>query len=143
MKQLVALFLVCRFAFGVTASADGVDIDNLTNDALLSLHNQINLKLFGTALVNGIEIPQGFYEVGIDIPAGSYVITLCGEKFSCNTEIFENLDEAFIFFGSLDSKENNPSSIKISLKEGQLLDVDLGYSQGTITIKAWSAFLAS
>lgn len=70
---LFVLILIPLFAF-----ADLPDISELSNEELLALSYDINLRLFSKELFNGVTVPQGRYIIGEDIPSGVYRIEITG-----------------------------------------------------------------
>lgn len=72
MKKLLSLILALALLLPAAALADLPDISGLTDDELLELNHQIQLRLFSEQLVNGVEVPAGEYTVGSDLPAGVY-----------------------------------------------------------------------
>lgn len=143
MKKLIVLLLVCLLTFGTVVSAESINIDTLTHDELLSLHSQIALKLFGEALATGIELPSGEFEGGVDIPVGSYVITVCGEKARVHISVYEGLQrDAHLYYHQGRSDDFVPDMVKVTVEEGQYL-VITDRTDSKITITPWSMFLTN
>ena len=141
MKKLIALCLVCLMSFSMIASAESINIANLTHDELLSLHKQITLELFGEALISGIELPSGEYEGGVDIPIGSYVISVCGEKARVHISVYEGLQrEQHLYYHQGSSNDFIPDAVKVTIKEGQYLVVT-DRTDSKITIAPWATYL--
>lgn len=75
MKRTIALFcaLVLLLAFAPAAFAD-VDLSGMSYDELVALKDQINLAIWNSEKWQEVEVPQGVWEVGADIPAGKWTI---------------------------------------------------------------------
>ena len=74
MKKLIAITLILAMIVSAAALADLPDISGLTNEELIELNHQIQMRLFSEKLAEGVNIPVGTYTIGEDIPAGSYRI---------------------------------------------------------------------
>ena len=82
MKKILAIILVVALILPAAAFADIPDISSLTNDELLTLNHEIQLRLFSEKLVNGIQIPAGKYIIGEDIPEGIYRVETADKVLS-------------------------------------------------------------
>lgn len=76
MKKLITFFLILTLVVPAAALADLPDISGLSQDELIELSHQIQLRLFNEKLVNGVVVPVGTYIIGEDIPEGSYRLEL-------------------------------------------------------------------
>ena len=72
MKKLLTIILAMALILPAISLAELPDISGLTDDELLELDRQIQLRLFGDRISGGVEINPGQYIVGEDIPSGSY-----------------------------------------------------------------------
>ena len=72
MKKLIVFFLIIALAMPAAALTDLPDISGLSQEELIELNHQIQLRLFSEKLIDGVEVPEGEYLVGEDIPAGIY-----------------------------------------------------------------------
>ena len=145
MKRLIVILSCIVLMFlNLTALGGGIDISKLSNEELKSLYQEISLKLFGNNLVNGIEIPAGLYEGGVDIPVGSYVITLYGKDASARIKVLEWIDgeERSIFTEVINNTEETQSHLKISINKGNLLSIEASSTE-SINIKAFASLLGS
>ena len=82
MKKILAIILAVALILPAAVFADIPDISSLTNDELLTLNHEIQLRLFSEKLVNGIQIPAGKYIVGEDIPEGIYRVETADKVLS-------------------------------------------------------------
>lgn len=94
MKKLISLILsiVCLL-IPVLCIAE-IDLSGMNYDELIALKEQINLAIWNSQEWEEVEVPQGVWIVGKDIPAGHWTIK-CPDGWR-KTEINwgENIDEA-------------------------------------------------
>ena len=72
MKKLIAVFLLL-LALPFAAQAD-VDLSGMSYDELVALSDQINLAMWNSQEWQEVEVPQGIWLVGEDIPEGHWTI---------------------------------------------------------------------
>lgn len=72
MKKL-AVVLVLLLALPVFAQAD-VDLSGMTFDELVALREKIDLAIWNSQEWQEVTVPQGIWEVGVDIPEGHWTI---------------------------------------------------------------------
>lgn len=142
MKRSI-IVLVCMVFIGINGVvlSEAIDIDKLSHDDLVSLHRDVGLKLYGEALLKGVEMPEGEYEGGVDLPIGSYVITVSGKNIFCILDLYENSKKETRIFSNSPASENDiPFSVKVTVREGQYLSIKrYVHREGTITIQAFSS----
>lgn len=68
MKRILALVLVLMVLTG-TVYAGSVDLSGMTFDELVALKAQINLAIWNSKEWQEVEVPQGVWKIGEDIPA--------------------------------------------------------------------------
>lgn len=75
MKKVITICITLAliFALAVPALAD-VDLSGLSFEELVALKSQIDLELFSRDEWQSVEVPQGLYLVGQDIPAGKWTV---------------------------------------------------------------------
>lgn len=75
MKKLITfcMTLALVLALAPAAFAD-VDLSGMTFDELVALREQIDLAIWSSQEWQEVEVPQGLYKVGADIPAGKWTI---------------------------------------------------------------------
>ena len=73
MKRVLAIILVCIGLVGM-AHAETVDLSGMSYDELVALKDQINLAIWNSSEWQEVEVPQGVWVVGEDIPAGKWTI---------------------------------------------------------------------
>lgn len=78
MKRILALILTIAAMMAVPLSAHAeekkIDLSGLTYDELVELKDQINLAMWECDEWQEVEVPQGVWKVGEDIPAGHWTI---------------------------------------------------------------------
>lgn len=75
MKRFLSLALVCLFFVTLAPAAfANVDLTGMTYDELVALKDQINLAIWNSAEWQEVEVPQGVWQVGADIPAGKWTL---------------------------------------------------------------------
>lgn len=91
MKKFLALTLVCLF-LAPAAVADVPDISGLTFDELITLREQINLAIWQSEVWQEVTVPAGVWEIGKDIPAGTWSVRVPSESMSAFVYLFERPD---------------------------------------------------
>lgn len=108
------------------ADTAGLDLDSMSVEDLVSLRDTINAKIGEKGGDN--VLPQGTYEVGKDIKAGSFKVMCCaGYDMSCfnvysSKEDHDNMENVVQDSVSYDKGD----SAMINLDEGDYLDVTWG-----------------
>ena len=94
MKKLICALLAVVLAgcLILPACAEGIDLSALTWEELLELKAQITMEQLSRDEWEEVEVHQGVYKVGEDIPAGKWTIT-CKTGYSCYFEFGEHLDD--------------------------------------------------
>lgn len=92
MKKIICaiLSLAIIMALPAAAFADGIDLSALTWEELLELKAAITLEQWSRDEWEEVEVPQGVYKVGEDIPAGKWTITCKTGKY-CDIEFGDKL----------------------------------------------------
>ncbi len=72
MKKIIALVLVLLSLASVSFAE--LDLSGMTYDELVALKDQINLAIWNSNEWQEVEVPQGVYVIGEDIPAGKWTI---------------------------------------------------------------------
>ena len=137
MKRLLSvLLLLCLLP--VLSFAYDPDLSSLSFDELISLREQVNLALFNSDGWQSVEVPAGFYQIGIDIPAGHWTITpapdnrfnLCyADKTNASlSDIGPGWDSINGWNGILSSKKN---------KDGSWRDTEYPHSLDLLLTEGW------
>ena len=73
MKKIITVMLLC-LVFVAPVYAEGIDLAGLSFAQLVELKDQINLAIWNSNEWQEVEVPQGVWVVGEDIPAGKWTI---------------------------------------------------------------------
>lgn len=84
MKKLVgitlALVIILSVFTVVRADSEKIDLSGMTYDELVALKDRINLAIWQSDEWQEVEVPQGVWKVGEDIPAGKWTIKALPSK---------------------------------------------------------------
>lgn len=75
MRRILSLAIcaIMMMAISITGFAD-FDLSGMSYDELVALKDQINLAIWNSNEWQEVEVPQGVWKVGEDIPAGKWEI---------------------------------------------------------------------
>jgi len=102
MKKLIAFILILTLAVPAAALADLPDISGLSEEELIELNHQIQMRLFNEKLINGVDVPAGEYTVGTDLPEGTYRMVIVFPSAGGHMSVFKSeeqksaIDESFL-----------------------------------------------
>jgi len=133
---LFALLLLCSSAFAQTP-----DLSDMSFDELISLKDSINLAIWNCAEWEEVTVPQGVWQIGVDIPAGHWSLKAADGVHSY-VKYGSFLDESGVSI-SYDSKDyiykniysttysqynanEHRSEIDIAMKDGAYIVIDSG-----------------
>lgn len=75
MKRLITICVTLALVLALAPAAfAAVDLSSMTFDELVALKDQIDLAIWNSQEWQEVEVPQGLYKVGEDIPAGKWTI---------------------------------------------------------------------
>lgn len=75
MKKFFACFLTAALILALSPSAFAEwDLSGLSLEELVALKDQINLAIWNSQEWQEVEVPQGIYKVGSDIPTAKWTI---------------------------------------------------------------------
>lgn len=144
MKRLVSMFL-CMLLVPMYALAD-VDLSGMTYDELVALKDKINLALWQSDEWQEVEVPQGIWVVGEDIPVGKWTIRHTdgvSNTYVIWSDAIDASGASLSYSGKLYESERvydpdnkyydkgNPTEVTWDLKEGQYLMVSDGIATFT------------
>ncbi len=92
MKRIITLVLVLLCLAGV-ASAEAPNLSGMSYEELVALKEQINLAIWNSQEWQEVEVPQGVWVVGKDIPAGKWTIK-AADGITANVYWGDELDES-------------------------------------------------
>lgn len=78
MKKIISMFLVLLMAF--PAFAEDIDLSGLSYAELVALKDRINLAMWECDEWQEVDVPEGLWVIGEDIPVGHWSITVPGKK---------------------------------------------------------------
>jgi len=106
------------------AADSSSDISDMTNDELIELNHQIQLRLFSEQLVNGVKIPAGIYTVGVDFPAGTYRIEYMPKSDTSFISLLAYNQDPFMQFSTILGYTGSNEIGKLELPDGAYFEVD-------------------
>ena len=80
MKRFLSFMTIFVLAMSFFASAESVDLTAMSYEELVALRDQINLAIWNSSTWEEVDVPQGVYVVGSDIPAGHWTVK-CSEDW--------------------------------------------------------------
>lgn len=132
MKKII-ITLAALFVLSIPclALAD-VDLTGMSYDDLVALKDQINLAMWQCEEWQEVTVPQGVWQVGVDIPVGHWTIKAYD---GANTSIKygARLDETGldIGFGDSDVYKSVKSPLRSTFKQGDdLVQIDIDAKDG-------------
>lgn len=145
MKRFICVLLVlCVVPF--FSLSESIDLSVLSFDELRVLQTRISQELTTRPEWKGVTVPEGFYEVGVDIPAGKWEIK-CGEKSSfgyVSVQYGNNVTDSGAMLlmpmewtGLIykDGQGMNRESLTLNLSEGYFLEIKMGQAVFSIPEK--------
>ena len=124
MKRFISLLLLVSvmFLFGF---AYAEDLSKLDDEQLIALSVAVNSEIIQRNLNKKVKVPTGTYIVGQDIPAGDYTIRPTGTFL--RVDIYEGEVKLGNRTGIFSANQEEIIG-KISLKEGQIVEISFGGS---------------
>ncbi len=117
--RIITLFLAIHFSVLSAASAETINLSNLSYNELLELRQQVDFAIAQTREWKQVIVSPGEYIVGIDIPAGSYTVDLCGSL--ANIEVYSDGKR---IHGHCLTKSDRVG--KLPLQDGQIVRIEYG-----------------
>lgn len=140
MRKILALVLILLSLVSVSFAESTFDLSGLSYDELVALKDKINLAMWQSEEWQEVEVPQGVYVVGEDIPAGKWTIKAAdgvkvyvywgdalnetGTELSFNGKLYEyeslySADHRFY-------EKGDTTEVSWDMKDGQYFIVDDG-----------------
>lgn len=121
MKRLVSLLLTCLILFSI-ALAESVDLDAMSDEALIELQGEIDAEMASRSIIGQI-IYEGRYIVGDEIQAGTYNVFCLESVENDDVDIdLSGVEDLITDWINLDVGE----AYHIRLENGTILDVNRG-----------------
>lgn len=139
MKRILAAMIILALAFPAAALAEA-DLSGMTYEELVALREQLNLAIWNSDEWQQVTVPQGVWEIGVDIPAGHWTIgaadgayallTWCEKLNDLKTDadLHSPMSIAFIKSPTMSNYEENSDKVRVDweLTEGTYLIVSEG-----------------
>lgn len=75
IRSIISIFILLILLSTFTlASAETIDLSGMTYDELVALKDHINLAIWNSQEWQEVTVPQGVWQVGVDIPAGTWTV---------------------------------------------------------------------
>ena len=74
MKQLICIVAALLLILGAAAQAESIDLSGLSFEELAQLRDRCQLEMLKRDEWQQVTVPQGVWRVGVDIPAGKWMI---------------------------------------------------------------------
>lgn len=141
MKRLVCIALL--FALLALPACAEIDLTGLSFAELVELQGRLNLAIWNCQEWQEVTIPQGLWEVGVDIPAGHWTITAAdgawatvawGDRLNRRNSGIDNTWNGSFYelviltspsFSGYDEGSDR-ASVSWQLKSGQFIEIDSG-----------------
>lgn len=81
MKKIICalIFIAIVLSLSAAAFAESIDLSTLSWEELLELKTQLTMEQWSREEWQEVEVPNGLYTVGKDIPAGKWVVSSAGD----------------------------------------------------------------
>lgn len=127
MKKII-LFLALAMLLPAFALAD-VDLTGMSYDELVSLSKQVGMAIMQSDEFDSVTVPKGIWEVGVDIPEGTWIITPANQM--CMIVYGKSIDESGNDMNQYDSGNsgsdlyNSNDSWRLTAKAGNYICVKI------------------
>ena len=118
------LLMLPAFAFAE------VDLSGMSYDELVSLSKQVGMAIMQSDEFDSVTVPKGIWEVGVDIPEGTWIITPANQM--CIIVYGKSIDESGNDMNQFDSGNsgvdlyNSNDSWRFTAKAGNYVCVKIG-----------------
>ena len=92
MNKSISVFIVCLMLLIPAFAFAEVDLSGMSYDDLVSLSKQVGMAIMQSDEFDSVTVPMGIWEVGVDIPEGTWIITPA--KSMCMVVYVSALDES-------------------------------------------------
>ena len=118
------LLMIPAFAFAE------FDLTGMSYDELVSLSKQVGMEIMKSEEFDSVTVPKGIWEVGVDIPEGTWIITPANQM--CIIVYGKSIDESGNDMNPFDSGNsgadlyNSNDSWRFTAKAGNYVCVKIG-----------------
>lgn len=139
--RVLSILFALLFAVPTFASAESIDLSGMSYVELVALKERINLAMWLSDEWQEVTVPQGVWEVGVDIPAGHWTITtdarhatVCvGTVLDATGQNIDNYKTQFMYYEAIYSPysytfdaASDRTEIDLDLKTGTYVVIDFG-----------------
>ena len=129
MKKSILFFVCICLFFSFTSVRAEVGFDKMTDEELLLAQEELKNEIMKRGLVKKATLPAGYYEAGVDIPAGKYIVTAVtthANRYPSICIYKDKKDAASLLSLSIISEQvlADYGSCMITLEEGQVLKLE-------------------
>ena len=139
MKKVITICITFALVLALIPVAFAEwDLSDLTFDDLIALRAQTQREMMERGEYEEVEVPQGLYEVGPEIPAGKWTIRALDSNWT-RIHVGRNVNEAHtelnypfkaseLIYGpaSIYYSAGNKTEITVDLSEGDYIHIDYG-----------------
>ena len=130
MNKSISVFIVCLMLLIPAFAFAEVDLSGMSYDDLVSLSKQVGMAIMQSDEFDSVTVPMGIWEVGVDIPEGTWIIT--PEKSMCMIVYGKSIDESGNDMNQFDSGNsgvdlyNSNDSWRFTAKSGNYVCIKIG-----------------
>ena len=134
MKKTICALLICvLLASSSIAVAADIDLSSMTYAELVNLQAKIQRAIMETEEWQEVSVPAGLYQVGVDIPAGKWNVSMRNKwaRIKIGTKLESNLNEVSSKspdYYTVQINKDVPSQV-ISFIDGQYVEI---YNAGVV-----------
>lgn len=131
MKQVISfLLMVSILILSASAYSETLDYASMTDEQLIEMQSAIHTEIMKRGLIKKIKLPAGVYEVGIDLPAGKYLLTTMDDVSLMQPAQILLYDSMYGYLNRNSSNKThrlmnevfyNPSSCVVLLEDGYVV----------------------
>ena len=125
MKKIVALLLALMLCLGSFPAFADVDLSAYSQEELIALRDLINLELLKRGIEKEVTVPIGMYEVGVDIPAGTYTVKPKPNGYA-NIEVWKSVSSKYSMSSEFVSDYDKEYIGKLKLIDGNIIEITHG-----------------
>lgn len=130
MNKSISVFIVCLMLLIPAFAFAEVDLSGMSYDDLVSLSKQVGMAIMQSDEFDSVTVPKGIWEVGVDIPEGTWIITPANQM--CMIVYGKTIDESGNDMSQYDSGNsgadlyNTNDSWRFTAKSGNYVCVKIG-----------------
>ena len=124
---ITVILLLILLLSAINVSAETLDFSTLSDEELIDIQNNLNNEILKRGLKKA-KLPSGLYEAGVDVPAGTYVVTAItqNERYYPLIRIYKDINSATALLGIPIFQEvlTHYGECKVTLEEGYVLKLE-------------------